>query len=49
MRFHSPAYLRVLREACDAHDVLLILDEIATVSAVRARFLPPSRAGSRLM
>ncbi|WP_434587835.1 adenosylmethionine--8-amino-7-oxononanoate transaminase [Streptomyces sp. A5-4] len=30
MRFHSPAYLRVLREACDAHDVLLIFDEIAT-------------------
>ncbi|MFG3588633.1 adenosylmethionine--8-amino-7-oxononanoate transaminase [Streptomyces sp. NPDC047990] len=30
MRFHSPAYLRVLREACDAHDVLLGFDEIAT-------------------
>jgi adenosylmethionine-8-amino-7-oxononanoate aminotransferase len=30
MRFHSPVYLRVLREACDAHDVLLVLDEVAT-------------------
>ncbi|AIR97027.1 adenosylmethionine--8-amino-7-oxononanoate transaminase [Streptomyces glaucescens] len=30
MRFHSPAYLRVLREACDAYDVLLVFDEIAT-------------------
>ncbi|NLU69857.1 adenosylmethionine--8-amino-7-oxononanoate transaminase [Streptomyces sp. HNM0574] len=30
MRFHSPAYVRALREACDAHDVLLVLDEIAT-------------------
>ncbi|EST22577.1 adenosylmethionine--8-amino-7-oxononanoate aminotransferase [Streptomycetaceae bacterium MP113-05] len=30
MRFHSPAYLQVLREACDEHDVLLVLDEIAT-------------------
>ncbi|MFD3451456.1 adenosylmethionine--8-amino-7-oxononanoate transaminase [Streptomyces sp. NPDC058691] len=30
MSFHSPAYLRVLREACDEHDVLLVFDEIAT-------------------
>jgi adenosylmethionine---8-amino-7-oxononanoate aminotransferase len=30
MAFHSPAYLRLLREACDEHDVLLVFDEIAT-------------------
>ncbi|WP_438295018.1 adenosylmethionine--8-amino-7-oxononanoate transaminase [Streptomyces sp. HUAS TT7] len=30
MRFHSPEYLRVLREACDAHGVLLVFDEIAS-------------------
>ncbi|MCF2531949.1 adenosylmethionine--8-amino-7-oxononanoate transaminase [Yinghuangia sp. KLBMP8922] len=30
MRFHSPAYLRRVRELCDEFDVLLIADEIAT-------------------
>ncbi|MFE7776911.1 adenosylmethionine--8-amino-7-oxononanoate transaminase [Streptomyces sp. NPDC057445] len=30
MRFHSPDWIRVLREACDTHGVLLVLDEIAT-------------------
>jgi adenosylmethionine-8-amino-7-oxononanoate aminotransferase len=30
MRFHDPGYLRVLRSACSASEVLLIFDEIAT-------------------
>jgi adenosylmethionine-8-amino-7-oxononanoate aminotransferase len=30
MRFHSPACLTFLRELCDEHGLLLVLDEIAT-------------------
>jgi len=30
MRFHSPACVRLLRELCDRHELLLVLDEIAT-------------------
>ncbi|MEV0400637.1 adenosylmethionine--8-amino-7-oxononanoate transaminase [Actinoallomurus sp. NPDC050550] len=30
MRFYDPAYVRLLRDLADEHDVLLILDEIAT-------------------
>jgi adenosylmethionine-8-amino-7-oxononanoate aminotransferase len=30
MRFYSAAYVAALRTLCDSHDVLLILDEIAT-------------------
>jgi adenosylmethionine-8-amino-7-oxononanoate aminotransferase len=30
MRFHNPGYLAALRDLCDAHEVLLVFDEVAT-------------------
>lgn len=30
MRIYAPAYLRVARELCDRHDLLLVLDEVFT-------------------
>jgi adenosylmethionine-8-amino-7-oxononanoate aminotransferase len=45
MRFHSPACVRLLRELCDEHGLLLVLDEIATGFGRSGRLFACEHAG----
>jgi adenosylmethionine-8-amino-7-oxononanoate aminotransferase len=45
MWFYDPAYVRLMRDQCDRHDVLLILDEIATGFGRTGAFFAADLAG----
>jgi adenosylmethionine-8-amino-7-oxononanoate aminotransferase len=45
MRFHDPAYLRILRELADEHEILLVFDEIATGFGRTGRLWAADHAG----
>ncbi|WP_239476505.1 adenosylmethionine--8-amino-7-oxononanoate transaminase [Nocardia arizonensis] len=45
MRWHDPRYLTDLRALCDAHDILLVFDEIATGFGRTGEFFAADHAG----
>jgi adenosylmethionine-8-amino-7-oxononanoate aminotransferase len=47
MRFHSPECVRLLREICDEHGLLLVLDEIATGFGRTGAMFASEHAGVR--